>query len=258
VNKLLDFEGKRVLVTGSTMGIGGGIAEAFHQAGATVAINGRTADSVARAIAAMGGGDRLIAAPGDFGSSSERNATVGSLLHRLGGLDVLVNNAGVGDDCLIDDITEAYWQRVLALNLKGAFFASQTCLAALRASQGCILNVSSGLGLIAGFAGTIGYCMTKSAMLQMTRSMAVELAPDGVRVNSLVPGWTDTPMIRRENEKAGNNALIDYINYTTPAARAGTVEECAGAALYLASPLARYTTGASLVVDGGLTAGRYI
>jgi NAD(P)-dependent dehydrogenase (short-subunit alcohol dehydrogenase family) len=253
----LDFRGKRVLVTGSTMGIGRGIAEAFHQAGATVAINGRSRDSVANAITAMGA-DRLVAAPGDFSSSAQRNAALEKLLRELGGLDILVNNAGGGDDCPIDTITEAYWENVVALNLKGAFFATQTCLPALRASRGCIINVSSGLGVIAGFAGTIVYCMTKSAMLQMTKSMAFELAADGVRVNSLVPGWTDTPMIRRENEKAGDNVLIDYINYTTPAGRAGTVEECAGAALYLAAPFASFTTGAALVVDGGLTAGRYI
>jgi NAD(P)-dependent dehydrogenase (short-subunit alcohol dehydrogenase family) len=254
----LDFQGKRVLVTGSTMGIGLGIAEAFHLAGATVAINGRSGDSVAKAIAALGGGSRLVAAPGDFGSSVERNAALDKLLRDSAGLDILVNNAGLGEDCPVDAITEAYWERLVALNLKGAFFASQTCLPALRASRGCIINVSSGLGLMAGFPGTIVYCMTKSAMIQMTKSMAFELAADGVRVNSLIPGWTDTPMIRRENEKAGNNALVDYINYTTPAGRAGTVEECAGAALYLAAPFASFTTGAALVVDGGLTAGRYI
>jgi NAD(P)-dependent dehydrogenase (short-subunit alcohol dehydrogenase family) len=111
---------------------------------------------------------------------------------------------------------------------------------------------------MAGPPGTIVYCMTKSAMVQMTKSMAFELAAEGVRVNSLIPGWTDTPMIRHENEKAGNNALIDYINYTTPAGRMGTVEECAGAALYLAAPFASFTTGTTLVIDGGLTVGRFI
>jgi NAD(P)-dependent dehydrogenase (short-subunit alcohol dehydrogenase family) len=90
----------------------------------------------------------------------------------------------------------------------------------------------------------------------MGRMMALELATEGVRVNNLVPGWIDTPMIRRENELAGNSALLNYIEATTPMARIGTAEECAGAVLYLAAPFAAFTTGATLCADGGLSAGR--
>jgi NAD(P)-dependent dehydrogenase (short-subunit alcohol dehydrogenase family) len=146
---------------------------------------------------------------------------------------------------------------MLALNLKGAFFTSQACIPALKASRGCIVNVASGLGVIGGPPGSLVYSTSKSAMIQMTRMMALELAPDGVRVNNIVPGWIDTPMIRRENELTGNNGLLDYIEHTTPVGRIGTVEECACAILYLAAPFAAFTTGATLCADGGLTAGHY-
>jgi NAD(P)-dependent dehydrogenase (short-subunit alcohol dehydrogenase family) len=239
------------------MGIGYAAAEAFHELGATVAINGRSAGSVAEAIEKLAGADRLLAAPGDLSSTSVINNVVGALIRQLGGLDILVNNAGRGDDCLVDNVTEEYWDKMLALNLKGAFFTSQACLPALKASKGCIVNVASGLGVIGGPPGSLVYSTTKTAMVQMTRMMALDLATDGVRVNSIVPGWIDTPMIRRENELTGNNGLLAYIEHTTPVGRIGTPEECAGAILYLAASFATFTTGATLCADGGLTAGHY-
>jgi NAD(P)-dependent dehydrogenase (short-subunit alcohol dehydrogenase family) len=253
-----DFRGKRILVTGSTLGIGRAIAVAFHDLGATVAINGRSSESVAKAIDELGGGNRLVAAPGDLSKTAEIKSVVTKVLNALGGLDVLVNNAGRGDDCMIDNLTEPYLQKMLDLNLKGAFFTSQTCIPSLKRSKGCIVNVASGLGVMGGPPGSVVYSTTKTAMVQMTRMMALDLATDGVRVNTLVPGWIDTPLIRRENELAGNNALLDYIVTTTPVGRIGTVEECASAVLYLAAPFATFTTGATLCADGGLTAGHYV
>jgi NAD(P)-dependent dehydrogenase (short-subunit alcohol dehydrogenase family) len=253
----IDFSGKRVLVTGSTMGIGRGAAEGFHSLGARVAINGRTAESVARTIAEMGGGDRLVSAPGDLSSLAAIERTVGHVLRDMGGLDILVNNAGRGDDCLIDQATEEYWERMLTLNLKGAFFTTQACVPALKTSKGCIVHVASGLGLMGGPPGSAVYSATKGALIQMTRMMALELSGDGVRVNALAPGWIDTPMIQRENALAGDNTLLKYIERTCPLGRIGTVEECTGAILYLAAPFASYTTGATLCADGGLTSGHY-
>jgi NAD(P)-dependent dehydrogenase (short-subunit alcohol dehydrogenase family) len=250
-----DFTGKRVLVTGSTYGIGRSAAEGFHDLGATVAINGRTRDRVMRTIEEMGGGDRLVAAPGDVSKSSERNAMINRALTAMGGLDILINNAGRGDDCPIDDVTEEYWQAMMDLNLKGAFFAAQACVPELKKTKGCIINVASGLGLIGGPPATVVYATTKGAMVQMTRMMALALARDGVRVNVLCPGWIDTPMIQKDNQKAGGNALYSYILQTTPLRRIGTTDECTGAVLYLAAPFAAFTTGAVLCVDGGLTSG---
>lgn len=252
----LDFTGKRVLVTGSTKGIGRGAAEGFHGLGATVAINGRTAEGVAKTIEEMGGGDRLIAAPGDVSKLAEGRKVVAKAIEEMGGLDVLVNNAGRGDDCLLDDIDEAYWEKMLALNLKGVFFTAQACVPALKESKGCIINVASALGVMGGPAGTVVYSTTKGAIVNMTRMMALDLSRDGVRVNSLCPGWIDTPMIQHENELSGDNALYKYIADDCPLGRIGKVDECTGAVLYLASANAGYTTGATLVNDGGLSSGR--
>jgi 3-oxoacyl-[acyl-carrier protein] reductase len=253
-----DFSGKRVLVTGSTMGIGRAAAEAFHEHGATVAINGRTAASVAKAIDELGGGPRLVAAPGNLSTNAEIKTVVDGLLGHWGGLDILVNNAGRGDDCVVDEVTEEYWEKMMALNLKGAFFTTQACIAALKASRGNVVNISSGLGVMGGPPGSVVYSTTKTAMVQMTKMMALEFAQEGVRINTLVPGWIDTPMIRSENERLGNNGLLDYIELTTPAGRIGTSEEMAGAILYLAAPFASFTTGCVLVADGGLTSGHYV
>jgi NAD(P)-dependent dehydrogenase (short-subunit alcohol dehydrogenase family) len=250
-----DFSGKRVFVTGSTYGIGRSAAEAFHALGATVAINGRAAGLVRRAIDEIGSGPRLVSAPGDVADSSSRQAVVERALEVMGGLDILVNNAGRGDDCPIDDVTEEFWQRMLALNLKGAFFVAQACVPALRQTKGCIINVASALGLMGGPPGTVVYAITKGALVQMTRMMALALARDGVRVNALCPGWIDTPMIQKDNERAGGNALYDYIVQSTPLGRIGTAAECAAAILYLAAPFSGFTTGAILSVDGGLVSG---
>jgi NAD(P)-dependent dehydrogenase (short-subunit alcohol dehydrogenase family) len=253
-----DFSGKRVLVTGSTMGIGRAAAEAFRELGATVAINGRTDASVAKAIAELGGGPHLVAAPGDLSTTTEIHTVIGALLARWDGIDILVNNAGRGDDCVVDNVTEEYWEKMLALNLKGAFFTTQACIPALKASRGCVVNVASGLGVMGGPPGSVVYSTTKTAMVQMTKMMALEFAQQGVRVNAIVPGWIDTPMIRTENERLGDNGLLDYIELTTPVGRIGTSEEMAGAILYLAAPFASFTTGSVLVADGGLTSGHYV
>jgi NAD(P)-dependent dehydrogenase (short-subunit alcohol dehydrogenase family) len=255
VNQPFDFTDRRVLVTGSTLGIGRAAAEAFLALGARVAINGRTAESVARALHDMGGGPRLVAAPGDLSVTRERAQTIARAIADLGGLDVLVNNAGRGDDCLVDDVTEEYWQRMIDLNLKAAFFTAQACVPALRRTRGNIVNVSSVLGLIGGPAGSTVYATTKGAVVQMTRMMSLALAPDGIRVNALCPGWIDTPMIQRDNARAGGDALYRYIAGVVPAGRIGTPGETVGAMLYLAAASSSYTTGAILSTDGGLAAG---
>jgi len=254
MNYTLDFTGRRVFVTGSTLGIGRAVAEAFHSLGATVAVNGRSPESVDRLISELGGGDRLIAAPGDIATGEGRKAAVRRALDGLGGLDVLVNNAGRGDDAPVEAVTEEYWNAMLDLNLKATFFVTKDCLPALSKSKGNVVNVASVAGVISGPPGSSVYSTTKGAVVQMTRMLALHTAKDQVRVNTLCPGFIDTPMIRKDNELTGG-ALFQFVEALTPLGRVGTAEECAGAVLYLAAPFAGYTTGAVLIADGGVTAG---
>lgn len=248
----MDFDGKRVLVTGSTMGIGRGTAEMFHEAGASVAINGRNPDTVAETIEKLGG-ERLVAAPGDVGTVAGCKSVVETALAGLGGLDCLVNNAGIADLSRLLEVTEEHWDKVMAVNLRAALFCSKFALPALRESKGNIVHIASVAGLFAGPTDSVVYAITKGGLVNMTRTMAIELAQDGVRVNALCPGYIDTPMVQAENE-ATDGQIYDFIAHSTPMGRVGTVRECASSILYFASDGASYVTGAILSNDGGCAA----
>ncbi len=248
----MDFSGKRVLVTGSTMGIGRTAAEMFIEAGASVAINGRKEDAVATAVAALAT-PRALPAPGDLGTVEGCRSVVGRAVEQLDGLDVLVNNAGICPLSYLMDVTEEHWDRVIAVNLRSAFFCSQAALPALRRSGGNIVMVASVAGLAAGPTDSLVYAIAKGGLVNMTRGLAIELAPDGVRVNAVCPGYIDTPMIQAENAATGGQVSA-FVSKTTPLGRLGTVHECGASILYLASSLAGYCTGTLLVNDGGCIA----
>lgn len=252
----IDFTDKRVLVTGGTRGIGRGTVEAFLEAGARIAVNGRTAESTTAGITALGDSERLIAAPGDVATAAGCEAVVGVAVEGLGGLDVLINNAGVGKVGPIEDFDEAAWDEMIDVNLKGTFFCIRAALAALRDSKGNIVNLASDAGLIGEHDSAV-YCASKGGVVNMTRAMALELAPD-VRVNCVCPGYVDTDMVRRDGiEQADDPAAAEQavINYA-PLKRIATPGEIATAIVYLASDDARFITGAALQIDGGSTAGR--
>ena len=253
----LDFTDKRVLVTGGTRGIGRATVAAFLESGARVAVNGRTAPSTTSAIAALGGTSKLVPAPGNVATEAGCKAIVDAAISGLGGLDILVNCAGIGDTAAIEDVSEAFWDAMLAVNLKGAFFCTRWALEALHESKGNVVNLASDAGLIGDVGAGAVYSASKGGLVNMTRAMALELAPH-VRVNSVCPGYVDTDMIRRDYiEKAADplaaeRALIDY----APMKRIAMPNEIASAILYLASDHAGYVTGAALQIDGGTTAGR--
>lgn len=250
----MDFTGKRVLVTGGTRGIGRAAVEGFLEYGARVAVNGRTGDSVAKALAALDAGDRVIGAPGDLATVAGCEAAVALALEGLGGLDVLVNNAGVGEGATLEDADEALWDWMNAVNLKSYYFCAKYAVAALRASRGNIVNIASVLGVIAQAGSATIYSATKGGVLSMTRAMALELVPD-VRVNAVCPGYLDTDMIRGDAARKGPE-VYDWIDEWTPMGRIGRQDEATGAILYLASDaLASYVTGSHLLVDGGSAAG---
>ena len=247
-----DFADKAVLVTGSTRGIGLATARAFCAAGARVAINGRNHEAVASTIATLGG-EGLVAAPGSVETAEGCRAVVSTAIDGLGGLDVLVNNAGVLEIGPLEEVAEAAWDRVLDVNLKGTYFCSQAALPALRQNGGCIVNLSSTAGL-EGYPGFSVYCASKGAVTNLTRSLARELAPT-VRVNCVCPTGTDTEMV--EVFLGGPEAEAKRSAYEAeqPMQRMARVEEVADAILYLASAQASYVTGIALPVDGARTAG---
>ena len=252
----MDFTNKRILVTGGSRGIGFSISRAFVNAGARVAINGRTKQSVSAAIEKLGNGERLVAAPGNIGTVPGCESVVKTAHDAFGGLDILVNSAGIGSGRPIEDSDEAMWDAHVDVNLKGTFFCCRAALSELRKSNGNIVNIASDAGLM-GVPGIVVYCASKAGVVNMTRAMALEIAPD-VRVNCVCPGYVDTDMIRRdhiekkEDPTAAEQRMIDY----APMKRIATPAEISHAVLYLASPEARFVTGAALPIDGGATAGR--
>ena len=245
----MNFEGKRVLVTGGSRGIGRATVQAFREAGAQVAVNGRTAESTADGIDALDD-DGLIAAPGDVGTVEGCEAVVGAALDAFGGLDVLVNSAGVAKARSIETCDEAFWDETMDINLKGTFFCIRAASAALRESRGSIVNVSSTSGL-SGDANLSTYCASKGGVVLLTKALSAEFAPE-VRINCVCPGWVDTDMakvyINRSDDPAAARAEIDA---ESPMGRIARPDEIAASILYLSSAAAGIVTGVVLPIDGG-------
>lgn len=246
------FHNQVVVITGGSSGIGAAAAAAFVAEGARVVITGRDA-ARSRAMADRYG--LVHTGLGDITDPSYCRAFVEDVVGKFGSVDVLVNNAGmiVREDTV--DTTDQQWFDIVAVNVNAAFFISRETLRHMRRRKaGAIVNVSSTCGLM-GCKGLTAYCTTKGALIQMTQAMALDCATDGIRVNAVCPGATDTPMLfsahrRRPSRKTMERAQVD----TVPMQRMAEPAEVVSAILYLASPEASYITGASLAVDGGYTA----
>jgi 3-oxoacyl-[acyl-carrier protein] reductase len=240
------FNDKVVVVTGAASGIGRAIAERFGAEGAHVVVNdvnAAGAEAVAQAIIAAGGSALAIAA--DVSDKTHVNQLFEAALRQFGPVDVLVNNAGLTNTerhFLVAD--EAWWNRIIAVNLSSAFLCSlQAAQIMARRRSGVIINMSSG-GASHAHRGNAAYDAAKGGIEALTRAMALDLAPYGIRVNALVPGSIDSKGMRPEIKQSRGENI--------PMQRVGEVEEIAGPALFLASDDARYITGHLLVVDGGL------
>ena len=235
----LDFSDRRVMITGGSSGIGNGIARAFRDAGAEVLITGtQSADAYDSDMSGMD--YRQI----DLGDDD----AVRALAREAGGLDVLVNNAGMVVYRRKEFETETF-RRVLDVNLTAAMTLSELCKPGLAAKGGSVVNISSLTGLFAA-SGNPGYGASKAGMIQLTKSLAVAWAQDGVRVNAIAPGWIETKMTQVSRDREAINAEILR---RTPAGRWGQPEDIAGVTLFLASPLAAYVTGQTITVDGGFS-----
>jgi NAD(P)-dependent dehydrogenase (short-subunit alcohol dehydrogenase family) len=249
------FKDKRVLITGASRGIGRATAEAYLNAGARVAINGRSDASVSKALAELDAGDCAIAAPGNVAEVNGCAAIVKAAIDGLGGLDILINSAGIFSQESMEDSDEEFWDSTMNANVKGTYFCSRDALPALRKSHGNIVNLASTAGL-QGYSNITVYCASKGAIVNLTRAMAMELAPT-VRVNCICPAVIDTDMARNgfTTSEATADAEIAAKGEQYPMQRVGTPEEVASAILYLSSSDAGFITGIALPIEGGFTAG---
>ena len=248
----MEFSGKRVIVTGSTRGIGRETARLFLEAGAEVVIHGRSRTGVDDTVAALGGGTGIAA---DLSTLEGCRQLIDKALDHLGGLDVLVNNAAVGDGGTIGESDEALWQTTMDINLRAPFFLTRHALPALRASRGNVVMVSSVSGLMGHPGGITVYCTSKGGLNNMTRAMALELAGE-VRVNAVAPGPVDTDMHRIPARQSGDEkGYFKGINAWVPMGRIGTAREVARGILWLASDESSLATGIILSLDGGAGAG---
>jgi NAD(P)-dependent dehydrogenase (short-subunit alcohol dehydrogenase family) len=241
-----ELQGRCALVTGATSGIGRAVARLFHGRGATVVATGRRAAALDAA-----GGDRWIAVAGDLTDDHFRAELVASVRERLGGLDVLVNAAGILVGGTWETTDLAAWDRMLDINLRSVFDLTRRAIPLLKERRGAIVNVSSVTGTRA-FPGVLAYCVSKAGVDQLTHCLALELAEAGVRVNAVNPG-----VVRTGLHRSGGMAEDAYAKFlersttTHPLGRVGTPEEVAELIAFLASDRAGWITGECVAIDGG-------
>jgi 3-oxoacyl-[acyl-carrier protein] reductase len=240
------LENKRVIITGGASGIGAATARRFLEEGSRVAILDRDPEGCDR----IGRELRVSTCVADVSSIDDVHRAFAALTEQLGGLDVVVNNAGISIRHKFLDITVAEWNKVLGVNLSGVFYVAQTAARyMMQGSGGVILNMASTNGIV-GHPFYADYNATKAGVIELTRSMALELAPK-VRVNAVAPGYVLTPMQRAEY----SDEMLEAVNRKIPLGRHAAPEEIAALFAFLASDDAAYMTGQVYLVDGGETAG---
>ena len=247
-----ELNGMAALVTGATSGIGRATALRFADAGARVALVGRSNEGlseVAEQIKASDG--EAVRVRADVMVEEDARRAVSEAVEQLGGLDVLVNAAGIISNGTIETTTLADWDAMMNVNLRSVFQLMQLCAPHLERRPGNVVNVSSVTGLRA-FPGVLAYCVSKAGVDQLTRCAALELAPKGVRVNAVNPGVVVTNIHRRGGMTEDNYAaFLERSKQTHPIGRVGTGEEVAELILFLASDRAAWITGATYSIDGG-------
>lgn len=237
---------KRAIVTGGSRGIGAAIVRKLAEQGAQVAFTHSASPDAALTLVEeiIHGGGLSFAIKADSADPAGLQAAIRQAVERLGGLDILVNNAGTLVHALIDDFTQADFDRTMAINVRAPFFAMQEAGRHLQ-SGGRIINVSSNVAVSAAVPGASVYGLSKSALTAMTRALAHEFAPRGITVNAIQPGPTTTDM---------TSGMEDLIIGRVPAGRMANASEPAALVAYLAGPDAGFINGAAVTIDGGMTA----
>ena len=247
-----DLFGKVAIVTGGAQGIGAATAEAMAAAGAVVVVTD-VLDGEGERVASHLRDSGYTARYEHLDVSDEANwdQVVEKTVAELGGLHVLVNNAGIGTMSDVETETREGWDRLIAINQTGVWLGMKTAAPRMRASGGgSIVNVSSIFGAVGGFGGSIAYHASKGAVRLMTKNAAIRYAKEGIRVNSVHPGFIDTPMIEQVKDTPVEQAILA----NTPMGRLGTPAEIGAVIAFLASDAASYMTGSEIYVDGGWTA----
>lgn len=247
--EMFSLAGRKALVTGASRGIGRALAEGLAAAGADVALAARHTGAMTEPAAAIHAlGRKAVPVAMDVTDVASIRRGVAAAAEALGGLDILINNAGVEQVCPSLDVGEDLWDRIVGTNLKGAFFAAQA--AAHVMDKGAILNICS-LTSERGIPTAVPYGASKTGLLGMTRALAVEWAPRGIRVNAIEPGYFRTALTEPFYRNADwQKAMLANI----PLARFGELGDLVGAAVFLCSDAACYITGACLAIDGGTLA----
>lgn len=244
---------KVALITGGGTGIGEAIARRFHLAGASVAISGRRLEPLMKAAKEIDG----LAIQSDTTIASDCEEAVKEVKKHFGGLDILVANAGIMTMGDVTQMSEVDWNNTLSINVSGVMQIARAAIPVmLEGNGGAIINISSVAGLSAG-ADMVSYTTSKHAVMGLTKSMAIDNGPHGIRVNALCPGWVETPMSQEEMHELAKSKSVSYeeaMNMTVkplPLKRMAHPDEIAACAEFLASEDASFVTGTTLVADGG-------
>jgi meso-butanediol dehydrogenase/(S,S)-butanediol dehydrogenase/diacetyl reductase len=247
------------VVTGAATGIGRATALAVARDGYGVALVGRRAEPLERLAGELrNSGGNAIAAPADVTSREQAAAAIAAAVEHFGGVDVLVNNAGVGDSAALLDESLERWEETLRINLTGAFLTTQLALPHLIERRGAVVNVASVNGVLAG-PGWTSYCVSKAGLIMLAKCVANDYGRQGVRANAVCPGWVRTPMGDHDMDELGRahgtdrEGAYELAHRQHPLGRPGEPEEIADVIAFVASPRAAYVTGATVMVDGGTT-----
>ncbi|MEJ2171014.1 MAG: SDR family NAD(P)-dependent oxidoreductase [Desulfobacterales bacterium] len=245
------FQGKVVAITGASSGIGAACARSFSNEGAKVVVVGRDRQRTAAVAQEV---NALTWATSNITDPNACRKLVQTILDAGGRLDVLINNAGTIIRKDTADTTDEQWRQLMAINLDAPFFMAREAIKVMRRQgSGAIVNLSSTCGLV-GCKGLMAYSTSKGAIIQMTQSMALDCAVDGIRVNAVCPGAVDTPMLFSKHEMPPTREQMQKVQVeTVPMQRWASTEEVVQAIMFMASDQATYTTGAFLSVDGGYT-----